>query len=49
MRAVSMVALCGGGGAGMMSPQHAQGVPSQKEQVSIAEVTFFLHRLVKGS
>ena len=37
----------GVGGADTMSPEQVQDASSQKEQVSIAEVTFFLHRLVR--
>lgn len=37
----------GVGEADMMSPERAQDASSQKEQVSIVEVTFFLHRLVR--
>lgn len=33
------------GGADMLSPEHAQDASSQKEQLSVVEVTFFLHGL----
>lgn len=36
----------GMGGANMMSPERAQDASSEKQQVPIVEMTFFLHRLV---
>lgn len=36
------------GGSDMMSSEHAQDASSQKEQVSIDEVAFFLHRLASA-